>query len=198
VIEVMLMNYASFFSYILLQILTPGPNNIMAMNNGIRHGIRKSIGFNFGVMVGQTVNVLLACLFSSYLYKLVPQVRPAVTFIGAAYILFLAWKTFLAKPHDKSSGLSVQKFFPGLMVQFINPKGILMALTVASVFITPNFSAFTPMLGLSVVVGILCFGSTIIWGSFGALFQSFYEAHFKAVNAVMSVLLLYCVISLFL
>lgn len=191
------MNYAAFFSYTLLQILTPGPNNIMAMNNGIRYGVIKSIGFDFGVMVGQTFNVLMACLFSSYLYKLVPQIKPFVTILGAAYILYLAYKIWTAKPHEKNAAASIKNFLPALAVQFINPKGILMSLTVASVFITPNFTAFAPIAGLSLLLGFLCFLSTIIWGGFGAMFQSFYTKNFKATNAVMALLLLYCAVSLF-
>lgn len=192
------MNYASFFSYTILQIITPGPNNIMAMNNGIRLGVLKSIGFNFGVLAGQTVNMLMASLFSSYLYKLVPQLKPYITFIGAAYILYLAYKTYKSKPGSSSSGASIQRFLPGLTVQFINPKGVLMALTVASVYITPNFDTFTPILLLSFVVGGMCLASTLIWGSFGSLFHSFYSKNYKSVNAVMAALLIYCAVSLFL
>ena len=196
--EVIRMNYASFFSYTILQIITPGPNNIMAMNNGIRYGVAKSLGFNFGVFAGQTMNVLLASLFSSYLYKLVPQVKPFVTIIGAAYILYLAWRTWNAKPHLNSAGASIHTFIPGIAVQFINPKGILMALTVASVYITPNFTEILPIIALALLVGAMCIASTLIWGGFGALFQSFYEKNYKPVNAVMSILLLYCAVSLFL
>jgi len=192
------MNYASFFSYTILQIITPGPNNIMAMNNGIRHGVLKSIGFNFGVLVGQTMNMLMASLFSSYLYKLVPQIKPYITIVGAAYILYLAYKTFKAKPGSGSSGASIRKFLPGLAVQFINPKGVLMALTVASVYITPNFDTFLPIMLLSLLVGFMCLTSTVIWGSFGSLFQSFYSKNYKVINAVMAVLLVYCAVSLFL
>ncbi|HOA15034.1 MAG TPA: LysE family transporter [Bacillota bacterium] len=192
------MNYASFFSYTILQIITPGPNNIMAMNNGIRHGVLKSFGFNLGVLTGQTINMLLASLFSSYLYKLVPQLKPYVTFIGAAYILYLAYKTFKSKPGNGSSGASIQRFLPGLAVQFINPKGVLMALTVASVYVTPNFDAFLPIMLLSLLVGFMCLASTVIWGSFGSLFQYFYSKNYKVINAVMAVLLVYCAASLFL
>lgn len=191
------MNYASFFSYTILQIITPGPNNIMAMNNGIRYGVAKSMGFNAGVMIGQMANLLFASFFSSSLYKLVPQVKPFITFIGAAYILYLAWKTWMAKPHGSESGLSIHTFLPGLAVQFVNPKGILMALTVASVYITPNFSAPTPILALSLLIGVMCMASTLIWGSFGAVFQAFYDKHFKTANAVMAILLVYCAASLF-
>lgn len=196
--EVIRMNYASFFSYTILQIITPGPNNIMAMNNGIRYGVVRSLGFNFGVFAGQTMNVLLASLFSTYLYKLVPQVKPFVTLIGAAYILYLAWRTLKAKPHSSSAGASIHTFLPGVAVQFINPKGILMALTVASVYITPNFTEVAPIAALALLVGAMCIASTLIWGGFGALFQSFYEKNYKPVNAVMAALLLYCAVSLFL
>lgn len=192
------MNYAAFFSYTLLQILTPGPNNIMAMNNGIRYGVLRSIGFDFGVLAGQTTNVLVACLFSSFLYRLVPQVKPLVTILGAAYILYLAWKIWSSKPRDRSAGSSIRSFFPALAIQFINPKGVLMALTVASVYITPNFSGLAPILGFSLLIGVMCFASTLIWGGFGALFQSFYERHFRATNVLMALLLLYCATSLFL
>lgn len=192
------MNYAAFLSYSLIQIFTPGPNNIMAMNNAVRFGIRRSFGFDLGVMAGFSVIMTISCLSSAALYKMIPAIKPIVTALGAAYIFYLAWKTYKSNPTDKSGKGQITTFFPGMMVQFLNPKGVLMALTAASVYITPNYDAFTPMLALSVLLGGLCLISTLTWGLFGTLFQRFYEGHHKAVNAVMALLLLYCAVSLFL
>ncbi|HNZ08177.1 MAG TPA: LysE family transporter [Bacillota bacterium] len=192
------MNYASFFSYAIIQIFTPGPNNIMAMNNAASFGIASSIGFDFGVMAGFFIIMIASCLFSSALYAIVPTIKPVVTVIGAAYILYLAWRTIASGRHGDDSRASIRRFLPGVMVQFINPKGLLMALTMSSVYITPSFTSFWPMLGLSALLGVMCLASTLVWGLFGSMFQKFFTGHRKLVNAVMALLLLYCAVSLFL
>ncbi|HNV34948.1 MAG TPA: LysE family transporter [Bacillota bacterium] len=192
------MNYAAFFSYAVIQIFTPGPNNIMAMNNATNFGILNSIGFDFGVMAGFFVIVVVSCLFSTALYAVVPTVEPIVTVIGAAYILYLAWKTFTAGGHKDDSRAGIRNFLPGVVVQFINPKGLLMALTVSSVYITPSFTSIWPMVGLAALLGAMCLVSTLMWGLFGSLFQKFFTGHRKLVNAIMALLLLYCAVSLFL
>jgi threonine/homoserine/homoserine lactone efflux protein len=44
--------WISFLSYIFIVAYTPGPNNIMSMNNAKNVGFKKGIVFNFGILAG--------------------------------------------------------------------------------------------------------------------------------------------------
>ena len=44
--------WISFASYIIIVAFTPGPNNIMSMNNAKNVGFKKGLIFNFGMFAG--------------------------------------------------------------------------------------------------------------------------------------------------
>jgi len=194
-------NVAVFLSYVLMTSFTPGPNNIMSMSNASRYGFRKSILFNVGVFWGFFCVINLCSLFSVTLYRLIPSVRPAMTCLGAAYILWLAWKTYRSKPagagpddHDKRTNT----FWSGLILQFVNPKVILYGVTTVSTFIVPYYKTIPALAGFSVFLAFVGFVATCCWSLFGSVFQRFLLNNDTAVNTVMALLLVYCAVSLFL
>src|SRR5690554_3087274 len=91
-------NFTAFISYVFITTFTPGPNNIMSMSNSSRYGLKKSIHFNYGVYAGFFLILVLSNFFSMTLFSFIPMIKPYMTFVGAAYILWLAWKTFRSNP----------------------------------------------------------------------------------------------------
>jgi threonine/homoserine/homoserine lactone efflux protein len=63
--------WASFLTYIFIVAYTPGPNNIMSMNNARNVGFKKGIIFNFGILTGFFFLLILCLLFSTVLYTVV-------------------------------------------------------------------------------------------------------------------------------
>lgn len=193
-------NFPAFLSYVLITTFTPGPNNIMSMSNSSRYGLKKSINFNYGVFAGFFTVLLLSNLFSRTLFEFIPMIKPYMTFIGAAYISCLAWKTFNSKPPSGNAtddGKSTTKFTKGFLLQFVNPKGIIYGVTTASTFIIPYYSSPVILFLFALLMAILGFISTVSWGLFGSIFQMFMKKHHRLVNSVMALLLVYTAISLF-
>jgi threonine/homoserine/homoserine lactone efflux protein len=191
-----LPNVFAFVSYVALTTFTPGPNNIMAMSNASRHGLRRSMRFTAGVCAGFFLIVGLSIAFTITLYSLVPTIKPVMTVIGASYILWLAWKTVSSSPHDaKSAGQST--FMSGMLLQFLNPKAILYGLTAASTFIVPYYTAVPVLVGFAAVLALVSLLSTSCWALFGSVFQRFMARNHKVVGYVMGALLVYCAVSLF-
>jgi hypothetical protein len=102
-------NFAAFVSYVLITTFTPGPNNIMSMSNASRYGFKRSIMFNVGVFLGFFLIMALSALFSVALYGLIPSIKPVMTSIGAAYIMWLAWKTYSSNPQVEERGHKAYK-----------------------------------------------------------------------------------------
>ena len=134
------MNFAAFFSYILLAAFTPGPNNIMSMTNAGRYGFKKAFPFNVGVLLGFLAVMSCCAAFAAVLYDVIPSVKPVMLSVGAAYILWLAWTVWRNKPHEDKKGLSqTNTVFAGAILQFVNVKVILYGLTALSSFVLPHY-----------------------------------------------------------
>lgn len=189
----------AFISYVIVTTFTPGPNNIMAMSNASRYGFKKSIPFNAGVFTGFFIIFTICGLFSVTLFNIMPSIQSIMTYVGAAYILWLAWKTYNSKPHSGEDDVkNTNKYIWGLLLQFVNPKGIIYAVTTVSAFIAPYYKSAPVIIGFAIMLSFTAFVSNCCWGLFGTVFQRFFVKNVKTVNAIMSLLLVYSAISLFL
>ena len=85
----------SILVYTVIMTFTPGPNNIMSMNNAKRLGFKRGIKFNFGILIGSFFVMLLCLFFSSFLYNVIPKVQFPMKILGAAYMIYLIIKTII-------------------------------------------------------------------------------------------------------
>jgi cysteine/O-acetylserine efflux protein len=191
-------NLLSFMAFSLLAIFTPGPNNIMALCNAGKYGFKKSLPFNLGVAAGFVLLLAVCLAFSFALYSVLPSVKPVMTVIGAAYMLYLAWKTLRSGRHGEGKKREYTTFLSGMLLQFVNPKGVLFCITVTSNYLVPYFKTLPPLVGFSLLLSLLTLISTCSWSAFGALFQRVIAKNQTAFNIVMALLLVYCAVSLFL
>jgi len=192
-------NFPAFLSYVLISNFSPGPNTIISMTNASKYGFRKSIMFNVGIFFGVFIIFTLSSIFSMALYNLMPSIQSIMAFIGAAYILYLAWKTYDSKPcNDEEIQKPTTTFLYGLLLQFVNPNVILYSLTTVSTFIAPYYKSMHTLAVFSAGLAFTGFAATCCWSLFGSLFQKFLIKNDKAVNIFMSLLLVYCAVSLFL
>jgi threonine/homoserine/homoserine lactone efflux protein len=193
------MNFSAFFSYTFLTAYTPGPNNILSMTNASRVGLKRTIPFFFGIFAG-FVGVMSACaLFSSLLYQFIPTIRPFMVFIGAGYILYLAWTVWRDKPsHGKSSSIEANSFLSGLLLQFANVKVILYGITAISSYVLPNYQNPVIIALFVLLLSIIGTSGCICWALFGAVFEKLFLKYRKQLNLIMALLLVYCAITLFL
>ena len=189
-------NWFAFVSYVLVTTFTPGPNNIMSMANACKHGLRRSLRFTVGVCAGFFLIVGLSIAFTIVLFRVIPTIKPVMTVIGAAYILWLAWKTVTSKAHDDGAA-GQSTFMSGMLLQFLNPKAILYGLTAASTFIVPYYRDPLILVAFAVALALVSLASTSCWALFGSVFERFMAKYHTAFSWVMGALLVYCAISLF-
>lgn len=191
------MNFAAFFSYIFLTAFTPGPNNIMSMTNASKYGFKKSFPFNLGVLLGFLIMMSLSAAFSTLLYRLIPHAEPVMLWLGAAYILWLAWSVWKDAPHGSKKGLAqTASVLSGMVLQLVNVKVILYGITAMSSFILPNYHGFFPIAFFVILLSMTGFAGTCCWALFGSVFESLFNSHRKASNTVMALLLVYCAVTM--
>jgi len=192
-------NLMAFLSYILITTFTPGPNVIMSMSNAAKYGVKKSLPFNIGVFIGFTIIMVLSSIFSITLYTLVPSIKPVMSYIGAAYILYLAWKIYKSKPSSQQEDeKATTSIVSGLLLQFVNPKVILFCITTVTTFIMPYYKSAFALAVFSVAIAFTGFIATLCWAFFGSIFQKFIIKNDKIINTIMALLLVYCAVSLLL
>lgn len=186
------MSLLSFFLYVFVTSFTPGPNNIMAMLFANRFGLRNTIRFCLGVSAGFFVIMILCSYFNLLLHQYIPRVELIMTIIGVIYMLFLAFKIMTSKSDDPNHNDGKHNgFVIGMLLQFINPKGILYGVTVISTFILPYHTSHTSLIFFSVLLAFVGFLSTFCWSVFGSIFQSFLAKYRNQFNVIMALLLVY-------
>lgn len=189
-------NFSPFLSYVVVTIFTPGPNNILSMAHGLRHGYRNTLRFLSGVTTGFLLVMLLSGALNIALVSILPQLRMWLNGFGAAYMLFLAGHIAFSKPQQEAGRPeSLNTFRAGFALQFINLKGILFGVTVFSLFITPVYqspwmvSLFAPLLAMVTFIAVSS------WALGGNLFHSFLRKYERWFNLGMAALLVYTAIA---
>ena len=183
--------------YLTTTAFTPGPNNIMSMTNTGRRGFRRAMPFNFGILTGFTMVMLICTFFCSVLETVIPVIKTPMLVIGALYMLHLAWATFRSTGIDEQEGKD--GYFTALLLQFINPKIYIYGIMSMEAYILPHYHGRPVMLVLfALLLSGIGFLATLSWTAFGSAFRRLFTQHAKPVNTVMALLLVYCAISLFL
>ncbi|MDR3170611.1 MAG: LysE family transporter [Treponema sp.] len=192
-----MFNWVAFLIYIFLMSFTPGPNNIMSMNNGVQRGFRKGLIFNLGIWVGIFWAMILCLAASAFLYTLIPRIQFPMKIAGAGYMMYLILITILPAQDHAVRDVKAS-FLWGMILQFINPKLYIYGITSMSSYILPFYGNLFILIGFSLILASMGFAGTIAWSLFGSLFSRLFKEHDRIVKVVMVLLLVYCAVSLFL
>ncbi|KON70737.1 amino acid transporter LysE [Peribacillus butanolivorans] len=191
------MPLLSFLLFVFVTSFTPGPNNIMAMLFANKYGFKKTLGFCLGVGAGFFVIMILSSYFNLLLKNFIPKIEFIMTFLAAIYMLYLAIKIISSKNNTKDDdGDKNNRFLSAMLLQFVNPKGILYGITAVSTFIIPYHTSNFSLLFFSFFLAFVGFLSTMSWSVFGSLFQRFLKKYRSQFNLIMALLLVYSAISI--
>lgn len=193
-----MFHLSEFLIYCFVTAYTPGPNNLLSMSYAARLGFRRSYRFNLGITMGFFIVMNICTLFSSTLYSFLPRVKIIMQILGASYMLFLAWKVWKSSANLEVSTDNDASFLSGMVLQFMNFKIYIYAITAMSLYILPVYHSRTALAGFALVLTIIGSSGNYVWAFFGSAFCRFFSKHTKAVNLVMALLLVYCAVSLFL
>lgn len=186
-----------FLIYCFITAYTPGANNLLSMSNAIRLGFRRSVPFNLGILVGFAVVMSVCTAFSATLYSYLPKIKIAMQILGAAYMLYLAWKVLKSSSDLNADGVKEASFLSGMLLQFANPKIYIYAISAMSLYILPVYHSVSALIAFTVILSLIGASGSFIWALFGSAFCKFFSKHTKLVNTMMALLLVYCAASLF-
>lgn len=169
----------------------------MSLSNAARLGFRKAFPFNLGIGLGFSLVMLLCTLFCSLLSAVLPLIKTPLLFVGAAYMLYLAFKTFKSSS-DLGTGEEKSGCLSGLLLQFVNPKIYIYGILSMQVYILPYYGQQPLILcAFALLLASIGFLFTLCWAAFGSLFRLLFAKYAKWTNGIMALLLVYCAVSLF-
>jgi cysteine/O-acetylserine efflux protein len=188
----------AFLPFVLITTFTPGPNNISSASMGVLYGYRDTLKYMLGIVTGFFLVMLLCGWTSTVLLKVLPSFETALRFVGAGYILWLAFETLKTSYTFQESNQSPMGFGRGLLLQVLNLKAIVYGLTLYSTFLVPITDSPVLLVLSATFLATLAFCSVSIWALFGsAIRTALYQARIRqSVNLVLSLLLVYTAIEL--
>ena len=196
-----MFSWISFLSYAVATAATPGPNNLMSMSNAGKYGFRRAFPFNLGILTGFAIVMLICTFFCSALSGLIPKIKTPMLVVGAVYMLWLAYKTFKSPPisAENEGDASKKGYVSGLVLQFINPKIYIYCIVSMEAYILPYYQGqWLSLFFFAMLLAFIGFVFTLCWALFGSAFKRLFSGYATVTNTVMSLLLVYCAVSLFL
>lgn len=175
-----------------ITVWSPGPNNILLLSSASKYGFKKNLPFMFGIWTGSLSLMILSGIFCKTLASIVPGIQPVMKYVGGIYMLYLAYKTFQRLPPGENDAEKEPHYLMGFFLQLINVKIIIYGLTMFSSFILPHVSRIPLLLGFAFYLMILGAIGNLIWAFAGNVLKIFYGKHYKEMNAVMALLLVWC------
>jgi cysteine/O-acetylserine efflux protein len=179
--------------FLFSSMITPGPNNITGASMGLLQGYRKSYKFVLGVAAGFFIIMLLSGLLSGLLLKYIPGIERIVRLLGALYILWMAIGILRSSMAKDLAEQPLLGFSRGLLLQFLNPKVMVVGLTLYSSFLASIASNYIWLVLSAAIIACFSFTFTSIWTMAGSiLFQKLKKPILlRLINSALAVLLVY-------
>lgn len=149
-----------YLAAVLLVVISPGPDNILAISRGLSQGRAAAVLSSVGAGLGIMLHTAAAALGLSLLIQASPAAFWAVKLVGAAYLLWLGIKALTARnliSFTPSAQQSLRRVFAtGLFSNVLNPKPGLFVLAFIPQFVSAARGAVsTQMLIYGAIFAVL-------------------------------------------
>lgn len=176
--------------YAFVTSITPGPNNILALNSISSYGWKKGKHVVLGISAGFLCVMVLCALGSYELSNFLPKLTGIMKYIGAAYIIWLAIHIIRSKQeedHQTHKG----SFWMGFALQFLNLKIILYAITINTGYVIPTSPSLGTLMIAALFSTIIGMSGTMVWALIGGVLQQQIIRHYKWINIIMALILVW-------
>ena len=155
--ELLLLFSVTFTSILIL----PGPNVIFAVGQSLKYGFWGSVYVPFGFMISTGLQAAfvfsgLSILISKYAHALL-----FLKWMGVAYLIYLAYKTFFKKRitvERQGKELSRPKMFiTSMLFSLTNPKALLASVMTYPLFISPDYSYVPQSVSIALCAMVISF-----------------------------------------
>lgn len=148
--------------------VTPGPNTLMVAALSARGGWRLAWPAVLGITAGFIVLLLLAAFGLAAPLASIPELQSALRWVGAAWLLWLAWRIATAPPPALDEGQArAPGFWAAAAFQWVNPKAWLVGLAAMAAFATPGTDLLATGLWVALAFGLVSLPCLAVWVALG-------------------------------
>src|SRR5471032_2786752 len=160
---------SAFVLFAFVSSITPGPNNTMLLASGVNFGFRRSMPHALGISIGFMLLVISVGLGLGEVFKVLPWAYTVLRYVGAAYLLYLAWKIATAGGMSDSGDVHARPmtFLGAAAFQWVNPKAWIMALGAITTY-TPAEGYVSNVLVIALVFALINLPSVCVWVGCGS------------------------------
>ncbi|WP_059173963.1 homoserine/threonine efflux transporter [Bacillus sp. FJAT-27445] len=159
----------TYISIVAMMIVIPGADTMLLVKNTLSYGTKAGFYTILGMATGLSFWTLIAVLGLSVVISKSVVLFSIIKYLGAAYLIFLGIKSFFTKsvfsleefqaqanaPADSSSRHNKESFMQALLSNVLNPKTVLVYITVMPQFINLNGNINQQLIVLASILTIL-------------------------------------------
>ncbi len=154
--------------------VTPRSEQHHVAGLGVNFGFVRSIPHILGISCGFFIMVMAVGFGLGTVFEAYPVLYTILRYVGAAYLLYLAWKIATRPapagndPEGRGKPLS---YWGAAAFQWVNPKAWVMAVGAISTY-TPLQGYFTNVVVISTVFALINAPTIGIWAGFGSMLRN--------------------------
>lgn len=173
----MLSVIVSMLTFALVGSITPGPVNVIATASGARFGLWRTLPHVTGATVGYVLVVAVAGLALAEAARLLPLAHHVMSLAGALFLLWMAWGLATAPVGGTATATTDSRpprLTDGALVQILNPKAWLWAMSGIGLFVSGRDSSAGPVPALLLFCLLsfaMCFLGVGSWAALGHLIR---------------------------
>jgi threonine/homoserine/homoserine lactone efflux protein len=187
--------------FAVVMVVSPGTNNVLATNSGLRFGLRASLRLLAGLGLGVVSLVVLAALGLGLVVTGVPHAQTVLRVAGTGYLLWLAVRILRSgRPGTTQDPQAPRTFTTGLLASWLNPKVWVLALSAVA-----GYSAISadPLVLAAILGGVFAAvvaPNLLLWCSCGQLMAARLtsDRHWRIANAALAALLVASIVPIWL
>ena len=186
----------SFLIYCYVGAITPGPANLCSLSAAIRYGRGPALRQWRGLFTGFFLVSMGSVAVTYFLGAVLDEAVAALSWLGATYLLWMAWHTLRASADPARREAAAPSFRQGVLVQLTNVKIMVFCAVALSSYVLPYTHSFRTLLLTGLFLPLTGPVANLAWLFAGAALQKLFADHGRTVDAAMAAALALCAVSL--
>lgn len=174
----------------------------MLVASGANFGIKRTLPHIFGIVVGIISVLAFIGIGLGQVFELYPQAQDVLRYIGAVFLLYLAYKIATAKNNldDASKAGNPMPPLQAALLQAVNPKVWVVMIGAIGAFMSKDGNQYLEIALMMATYVVVSLPIQLAWCLFGREIGRFLKSEraFRIFNYSMATLLLVTIITLFL
>ena len=174
---------------------TPGPNNFLLLASGMKFGLKKTLGHILGIAIGFPIMLMIVGILFNKILFTNPLFFKVLSIIGMIYLLYLGYQIIFSDLiYEKKEVSKPITFTQALLFQWVNPKAWIMALSIATTYLSKD-NFYYKLVFVAGVFFIVAIASSVTWTVFGKVIKN--AINIKLANVILGILLIISIIQMF-